>query len=457
MDQIVALVNERGYAGIEVDYRNVDPTLREHFTVFVRTLADRLHKQGKLLVVRVPTPRRISEDEFDSGAYDLVAIGQAADQVHLTAPVNPEAWVPGGDVDALLTWVTGKVNRYKLAVVVPTASYDLTQDGEPMPIRYEEAVRALSQVRLAGVEQGMAMPGQPVRLVVNAFQDDNVRDDPTTQTYQFTSTSPDGQWRVIVLANAASLGRKLDIVGRYAVGGVVVPDAEYADPRVWDLLAEYRQGSGSLPFFENQFALVWQLRNERGEQISSQVQSLDSGEVMLRAPEEPGVYQIAVAISDDGGATTYGDPAAQRIVVPTATPEPTATPTPTPAPSPTPVPPTPTPRPRGGGGNQGGGNQAGTKPPPSSPPPPSTAPSGPMAYGIQAHLIYQDKARIMRMIQGLGFNWVKQQIEWKVFEPAPRSNPMGRDGLNCGRCPGSWHQGALLHRQGAQVGPAAGR
>lgn len=42
-----------------------------------------------------------------------------------------------------------------------------------------------------------------------------------------------------------------------------------------------------------------------------------------------------------------------------------------------------------------------------------------MAYGIQAHMIYMNKDQIMQLVQGLGFNWVKQQIEWKVFEPAP--------------------------------------
>jgi len=39
-------------------------------------------------------------------------------------------------------------------------------------------------------------------------------------------------------------------------------------------------------------------------------------------------------------------------------------------------------------------------------------------YGIQAHFINQDHMPIINAIKGLGFRWVKQQIEWKMFEPA---------------------------------------
>ena len=48
-------------------------------------------------------------------------------------------------------------------------------------------------------------------------------------------------------------------------------------------------------------------------------------------------------------------------------------------------------------------------------PPPSGG--GSFGYGIQAHMVHNDQAgQVMGMIQGMGFNWVKQQVEWKVFE-----------------------------------------
>jgi hypothetical protein len=50
-----------------------------------------------------------------------------------------------------------------------------------------------------------------------------------------------------------------------------------------------------------------------------------------------------------------------------------------------------------------------TAPPPSNP--------GGFRYGIQAHMIYVDKGPIYSGTKGLGFTWIKQQIEWKVWEP----------------------------------------
>jgi hypothetical protein len=50
------------------------------------------------------------------------------------------------------------------------------------------------------------------------------------------------------------------------------------------------------------------------------------------------------------------------------------------------------------------------------------APSGGtgFAFGIQAHLLEQDKQRIVDNIRGLnGFTWVKQQARWEELEPNP--------------------------------------
>lgn len=41
-------------------------------------------------------------------------------------------------------------------------------------------------------------------------------------------------------------------------------------------------------------------------------------------------------------------------------------------------------------------------------------------YGVQAHMIHTGQAgQVMAKTQEMGFNWVKQQIEWKIFESQP--------------------------------------
>ena len=51
---------------------------------------------------------------------------------------------------------------------------------------------------------------------------------------------------------------------------------------------------------------------------------------------------------------------------------------------------------------------------------PGTQPSVGFAYGIQVHLPGQDMAAVASSARDLGMTWVKQQIEWKVYEPFAR-------------------------------------
>jgi hypothetical protein len=71
---------------------------------------------------------------------------------------------------------------------------------------------------------------------------------------------------------------------------------------------------------------------------------------------------------------------------PTRTPTPTSTPTPTRTPTPT-----STPTPQGDPG---------------------------FAYGIQAHMLWDDRELLGDKIVDLGFNWVKQQVLWRDVEPS---------------------------------------
>lgn len=423
IEQVTAMVVERNYAGIEIDYRQVDPALSTEFSAFVTTLADRLHERGKLLVVRVPMPQRIAEDRFDTGAYDLSVIGRAADQVRLTAPIRRDAWRPEGDVDALLMWVTGHVNRYKVELVLPAASYDLAGDT-PQPLSYGDVLSALGDVRIDAPDS-TAQPGEQVRLILDSLQAGETSFDPDTQIYQLSYTSEDGTRHRVQLENAMSFAKKLRLIDAYNIAGVTVADVAYADPRIWNALADYQSGETRLAEMDNRFSLIWKIQNENGEQIVNEARPVEEGGEYVFTPEDTGTYRIAVAVSDDGGATTYGSSGEQSLIVPTytPTPEPTATPEPTETPEPTA---TPQPTQEQSASQQTASQesepaqetQQQSSSPPSAPPPSTAAGSG-LKYGIQAHLIHRDKNQAMRLIQGLGFNWVKQQIEWYVFEPSP--------------------------------------
>jgi uncharacterized protein YraI len=57
-------------------------------------------------------------------------------------------------------------------------------------------------------------------------------------------------------------------------------------------------------------------------------------------------------------------------------------------------------------------------------PPPSGG--GSFGYGVQAHIVDMgNEGLVMGLTAGMGFNWVKQQVEWKRFEPSPGARDFG--------------------------------
>ena len=99
----------------------------------------------------------------------------------------------------------------------------------------------------------------------------------------------------------------------------------------------------------------------------------------------------------------------------------------------------------------GGCPGPGCRPVVSAPPPSGGIPFG---YGVQAHMVHNGDMinQVMGSTKGMGFNWVKQQIEWKVFEGSPGSIDFGSADRDHQRGQRRGHQCALQRRECARLG-----
>ncbi|HFD39131.1 MAG TPA: hypothetical protein ENJ31_04695, partial [Anaerolineae bacterium] len=79
IQNIVNLVVAEMYGGIDIDYRGINPDLREEYTDFITKLAAQLHNSGKRLTIHVEEPVQIAEDRWETGAYDWKALGRVVD------------------------------------------------------------------------------------------------------------------------------------------------------------------------------------------------------------------------------------------------------------------------------------------------------------------------------------------------------------------------------------------
>jgi len=405
ISEILDRVQKGGYDGINIDYRDMDSGVRPEFTAFITELAEALHNTGKLLSVRVPWPQKLAAGEWDTRGYDWRAIGMVADEVELPLMPAPNISSSPEEIRDLLQWALGEIERAKLRVVLSTDCYRQIGD-ELETLSYVDALAAICRVAASGKEC-LLTPGEAITVALpNLLDAGGIKFDEDSQSYQISFTGDDGQQNVIWLENASSIARKLEMLDQFNIGGIVLDDAldKKSDARIWNVVAEFQEDI--VQEVPPDFAIVWTVENaDSGDPIGAEVVPIDAAKFVWTAPNNPGNYIISASISDDGGRTTASRGGAVEIEVPTPTPTPTSTPTPTPTNTPTATPtprPTATPKPRVAAQAQR----------------PSVGPG--FGYGIQVDMITDgDHGRIINHLKQLGFTWVKQQVEWFRYNPAP--------------------------------------
>ena len=283
--------------------------------------------------MRVEPAKQVSDDRWDTGAYDWQTLGLLADTVKVPAPVDPRAYVPDGQLDALLNYATGQINRYKLQPILSGQSVE--QSGNYLlQKKYSDALQPL----LGRIKTDLSVvePGKPLNLALASSRPNSgLVYDPNIGTYVYRYQDDQAAARTVWLENAASLSHKLDLLKQYNIQGVTVENlpADGLDADLWRLMRDYQQGRSS-PIDSN-FAVQWTVKGSDGKQVS-QVRPLTDPGVALAAPVAAGDVQIEAAIVDRGRVVHKESAAGVTVATYTPTPTPTPVFTPTPVASPTP-------------------------------------------------------------------------------------------------------------------------
>lgn len=344
VERIVETVSERGYHGIELDYRAMDPDLRDTFTEFASQLASELHARGKVLSVRVELPRQASYEEWETGVYDWQRLGQAVDVLKVPALPDPQSYVTDGKMEQLIRWAVTQVNRQHLQFILSTHSVDL-RGSNPRYLPYEEAMAPFTKVQVQGQRDAFQAEEQVVFDLTAGDGSTSIMFDEGANTYWFRYRDARGEEHTVWLENAASIAHKLRMLAKYNLGGAAFAyllDAGI-DSQVWQVVREYH--TRTIPEMRDPFAVVWTVTDGDGGQVESLITALTDPRLVWVAPEQAGQYTVIAGLSSDNGqsATVQGqvvvevnEPVAEATPTPTATPtrrETQATPTPTPTPT----------------------------------------------------------------------------------------------------------------------------
>ena len=234
---IVELCAERGFAGVDVDYRGVGSDGRDAYSSFISALANALHAQELRLsvVVEPPTP---TGGSWDTGGYDWAKLGAAADAIKIPFPEDPAAYVEGGQAQRLLGWATTQVERYKLRMLVSSLSVEQSGEGVKT-ISLERALAPFGDV-VALNDVVQVEPGSQVEFgLVGQLR--SIRPLEAAGTYRLEYEADDGETHTVWLGTATSLATKLRWAQDHHLGGVAVADMldPGNDTGIVDVVATY--------------------------------------------------------------------------------------------------------------------------------------------------------------------------------------------------------------------------
>jgi hypothetical protein len=311
---IVQLCSERGFAGVEVDYRGITPEDRDAYSGFISALADALHAEGLRLnvVVEAPTP---ANGVWDTGGYDWAVLGAAADAVKVPFPDDPAAYAEFGEAQRLLDWAKAQVGRYKLRMLVSSLSVD--QGSGVRYVSLEEALASFGDVVATdGVTQvepgGQVAFGFSGRILSITPQD-------AAGTYRLEYEAADGTTRTVWLGTAANLAAKLRWAQRYHLGGVAVADlvAPGNAEGLLEAVAGYRSGTSS-PAGQG-VEVIWKVASAEEAVVDQQTSPLTAPGYNWTVLVTTGTYTVGATIAGfDRGSTPIAvgapEPAAEEMV-----------------------------------------------------------------------------------------------------------------------------------------------
>ena len=222
---IVALVVSHNYAGIDIDYENLQAGDRQVFTAFVTHLAAALHAKNKILSVALFAKATDAGYAPRNVAQDYAAIGRVVDQVRLMAydyhwagsaagPVAPVGWI-----SSVLRYAKTQMPASKIVIGVPLYGYNWSE-GQGSGLSWLQASQLAARYHAT------------------------VRYDTTAQAPWFSYTDSSGHMHTVWFENAASSRAKFALAHQAGIAGVYLWMFGSADTGTWRALRHVLPASG---------------------------------------------------------------------------------------------------------------------------------------------------------------------------------------------------------------------
>jgi hypothetical protein len=326
IDSIVSLAERGNFRGVDIDYRQVDASVRSEFSQFITDLAQQLHRTGRKLSITLPMPT-VGDSSIDTGAYDWEGLGKAADYVKILPESDQSLY--RNHVYQVLRYATGVIDRGKVFLVISAFSHEKSREGVK-PLTFLQAMGIANVMRVVpGPEDSLDIVGgrQVVITGDNIHRDTGGSgikwsDETATVTFSYRA---DDETRTVWVENLFSVRFKLELVQAFRLGGLAVEDVSEGSggADIWAAVDSLVRGGLvrlEKPNSDN-------LRPEWTASAGKIEAGGTGGAAIWIPPDEGGTCEISLIVSD--GVTRVGRRLSlevQATVTPTPTPTPEVTP-----------------------------------------------------------------------------------------------------------------------------------
>ena len=225
---VLSIMDQYGFAGVNVDFENMYPEDRQLYTSFIQDLAAALKPRGYLVTLAM-APKYSDFPTFPwVGAFDYATLGQIADFIHLMTYEwgwvggPPMAVAPINQVRRVLTYATAQIPSKKLLLGIPLYGYNWTLPETPAIL---------------------ATPVNLVDVYSLAYRyHANINYDAVAQSPWFRYTDQNGIQHEVWFEDLRSLKIKYDTLREFNLRGAGYwsnNNYPYGTPAAWPLLSEY--------------------------------------------------------------------------------------------------------------------------------------------------------------------------------------------------------------------------
>lgn len=209
LNELVGIMKEKGYGGIDIDFEYILAEDRDYFTAFVEQTAEIMHENGFVVTVALAPKTSADQKGLLYEGKDYGALARAADEVLLMTYEwgykygPPMAVAPLNMVRRVVDYAVTEIEPGKINLGIPNYGYDW-----PLPF-----VRGETQARTIGNVEA-------VQIAINYGAE--IQFDEMARSPYFYYTDEEGTEHVVWFEDVRSLQEKYNLLPEYGLKGIGV-------------------------------------------------------------------------------------------------------------------------------------------------------------------------------------------------------------------------------------------